>query len=101
MCYPCSHCNKCGRMPQPGMCGRCGYVNEPGVAACVQCGFAFPAPPGRSSGAKAPKMPTADAHGGGASKPRKHAMHKVDDPPRAQARGCSPKLLRERRGEAS
>lgn len=65
MCYPCSHCNKCGRMPQPGMCGRCGYVNEPGVAACVQCGFAFPAPPGRSSGAKAPKMPTADAHGGG------------------------------------
>ena len=34
MCYPCTHCNKCGRNVEPGTCANCGHVNEPGAARC-------------------------------------------------------------------
>lgn len=47
MCYPCTHCNKCGRMPQPGLCGVCGHVNGLDARVCTACGFKFPAPPGK------------------------------------------------------
>jgi len=46
MCYPCTHCNKCGKFPKPGTCYVCGHVNELGVRACVKCGNPFPLPPG-------------------------------------------------------
>lgn len=48
MCYPCTHCNKCGRNVEPGTCPSCGHVNALVVARCEQCGAAFPAPPGVS-----------------------------------------------------
>lgn len=47
MCYPCTHCNKCGKYPKPGTCYVCGHVNELGVPACVKCGNPFPLPPGK------------------------------------------------------
>ena len=46
MCYPCTHCNKCGRQPKPGTCALCGHVNGEGALVCAQCGAKFPAPPG-------------------------------------------------------
>lgn len=48
MCYPCTHCNKCGRMPQPGLCASCGYVNGLDARVCQVCGAVFPAPPGKA-----------------------------------------------------
>ncbi|WP_439653132.1 zinc-ribbon domain-containing protein [Raoultibacter phocaeensis] len=46
MCYPCTHCNKCGREPEPGRCPRCGYANGLGAQICTRCGALFPRPPG-------------------------------------------------------
>ncbi len=47
MCYPCTHCNRCGREPKPGLCPICGYSNGQGAVSCKRCGTAFPRPPGQ------------------------------------------------------
>ena len=46
MCYPCTHCNKCGKFPLSGVCLSCGHERQPGESVCSHCGFEFPAPPG-------------------------------------------------------
>ena len=48
MCFPCSQCNKCGRIAQPGTCPNCGHVNGAGAMYCKECGTVFPLPPGVS-----------------------------------------------------
>ena len=46
MCYPCTHCNKCGRGTVKGICLACGHANPPAATACEACGARFPLPPG-------------------------------------------------------
>lgn len=53
MCYPCTHCNRCGREPKPGLCPMCGHENAPGAAACARCEMVFPRPPGPSKSGSA------------------------------------------------
>ena len=46
MCYPCTHCNKCGKYPQFNACKKCGTEREANEPVCKKCGTPFPAPPG-------------------------------------------------------
>ncbi len=40
VCYPCTHCNKCGAYSARAMfvCADCGAEVKPGQAACPDCG---------------------------------------------------------------
>lgn len=49
MCYPCTHCNKCGKFPAVGTCMYCGAQNSPSAAVCEKCGKPFPPKPGQIS----------------------------------------------------
>lgn len=46
MCYPCEHCGACKVHIEPDTCPMCGgSIAGPG-AACPDCGFVMPLPPG-------------------------------------------------------
>ena len=52
MCYPCTHCNKCGAFPTDFMCPRCKSVQVRGADFCTECGCPLPKLPGMPNKAK-------------------------------------------------
>ena len=49
MCYPCTHCNKCGKFPAVGTCMYCGAPNDANALVCAKCGKPFPPKPGQAA----------------------------------------------------
>lgn len=72
MCYPCTHCGRCGKYcpdspyytPPPGIpCLQCGTLVDPVKGVCEACGYVAFSPPGTSS-ENAVDLRDADSAGG-------------------------------------
>ncbi|MGI6033227.1 MAG: zinc-ribbon domain-containing protein [Coriobacteriales bacterium] len=63
ICWPCTMCNKCGRLSDKFKCPVCQTELDPDATVCPNCGAPVLPKPGQAAGAsiaqpKAPKAPS-------------------------------------------